>query len=67
MQVGMLNIGLGIGCLLVGGLMAFWGVWFIINGIKEKEWGSVFLGILGVGLACFAVYSAINLFLGNFP
>jgi hypothetical protein len=67
MQVGMLNIGLGIGCLLVAALMTFWGAWFVFNGFKEREWGSVILDALGIGLACFAIYGAVNLFLGNFP
>jgi len=57
-----LNIGLGIGCLVVGGLMAFIAIWFGLNGIKEKDGVSVFFGLAILGVAVFAFVSAFNLF-----
>ena len=57
-----LNIGLGIGCLAVGLLMASIALWFSWNGIKEKDKVSVFFGLAILAVAVFALISAYNMF-----
>ena len=61
-MVSTVNIGLGIGCVIIGLLMAFLGVWFMWNGFKDKDWSSVVLSVMIFGVAAFAGVSAYNLF-----
>jgi hypothetical protein len=57
------DIGLGIGCLIIAMLMAGIGGWFCWTGFKDKDWSALFLAILILAVAVFAVVSAINLFI----
>ncbi|MBN1376180.1 MAG: hypothetical protein JXA01_08505 [Dehalococcoidia bacterium] len=61
-MVSAVNIGLGIGCIVIAVLMAVIGGWFTWTGIKDREWSSVVLAALIFGVAVFAVISAVNLF-----
>ncbi len=56
------DIGLGIGCLIIAILMAGIGGWFSWTGFKDKDWSALFLAILILAVAVFAVISAISLF-----
>jgi len=61
-MISAVNIGLGIGCIVIAVLMAAIGGWFSWTGIRDREWSSVILSLLIFGVAVFAVVSAINLF-----
>lgn len=61
-MVGAVNIGLGIGCIVIAVLLAVIGGWFSYAGFKKREWSSVLLAILIFGVAVFAIISAVNLF-----
>ncbi|MGA2367145.1 MAG: hypothetical protein ABSF74_01020 [Dehalococcoidia bacterium] len=56
------NIGLGIGCLVIAVLMATLGGWFSWTGLRDKDWSAVALAILILAVAVFAVVSAVSLF-----
>lgn len=61
-MVSAVNIGLGIGCIVIAVLMLAIGGWFSYTGIRDREWSSVILSLLIIGVAVFAVISAVNLF-----
>jgi amino acid permease len=61
-MVSAVNIGLGVGCIVIAALMAVIGGWFTYSGIKNREWSSVLLAILIFCVAIFAVINAVNLF-----
>ncbi len=56
------NIGLGIGCLIIAVLMALIGGWFSWTGLRDKDWSALLLAILILAVAVFAVVSAVTLF-----
>ncbi|MHB8085574.1 MAG: hypothetical protein ACYDHZ_07100 [Dehalococcoidia bacterium] len=56
------NIGLGIGCLIIALLMALIGGWFSYAGFRDRDWSGVVLAILILAVAVFAVVSAVSLF-----
>lgn len=56
------NLGLGIGCLLIAALMAIMGGWFIWSGLRDRDWSSVGLSIIIFAVAAFACISAYKLF-----
>ena len=56
------NIGLGVGCVVIALLMTAIGGWFIWSGFRDREWSSVVLSILIFAVAAFASVSAYNLF-----
>ena len=56
------NIGLGIGCLVIAVLMAVIGGWFSWTGLRDKDWSAVVLAILILAVAVFAIVSAVSLF-----
>ena len=62
MQVA-LNIGLGIGCLVIAVLTGLIGGWFMVNGIRDKDWSAVFIAALILALTIFALSSAVMLFM----
>ena len=56
------NIGLGVGCLVIAVLMAVIGGWFSYAGIRDRDWSAVVLAVLILAVAVFAVVSAVSLF-----
>jgi drug/metabolite transporter superfamily protein YnfA len=56
------NIGLGIGCLIIAVLMAVIGGWFSWSGLRDRDWSALMLAILILAVAVFAVISAVSLF-----
>lgn len=56
------DIGLGIGCLIIAVLMALIGGWFSWTGLRDKDWSALLLAILILAVAVFAVVSAVSLF-----
>jgi hypothetical protein len=61
-MVSAVNIGLGIGCIVIAVLMLAMGGWFSWTGFRDRDWSSVFLSVLILAVAVFAVVSAVNLF-----
>jgi hypothetical protein len=61
------NIGLGIGCIIIAVLMVTIGIWFIWTGIRDREWSSIILSVLILAVAAFAIVSAYNLFATKLP
>jgi len=61
-MVSAVNIGLGIGCIVIAVLMLLIGGWFSWTGFRDREWSSVFLSALIIAVAVFAIVSAVNLF-----
>ena len=61
-MVSAVNIGLGIGCIVIAVLMAAIGGWFSFTGFRDREWSSVALSVLILAVAAFAVVSAVTLF-----
>jgi uncharacterized membrane protein YccC len=61
-MVSAVNVGLGIGCLVIALLMAVIGGWFVWTGARDREWSSIVLAVFIYGVAAFAVISAVNLF-----
>ena len=62
MNIGV-NLGLGIGCMVIAVLMAAIGTWFIVNGVKDRDWSGIIVAILILVVAAFALSSAVALFL----
>ena len=58
----MLSTGLAIGCIIIGVLMLVIGGWFFFTGLKDREWSTVILSVMILGVAGFAFYSAYHLF-----
>jgi hypothetical protein len=58
-----LNIGLGIGCLVVAVLMGLIGGWFMVNGVRDKDWSAIFVAAMILALTIFALSSAVMLFI----
>jgi len=58
-----LNIGLGIGCLVIAALMGLIGGWFMVNAIRDKDWSVIFVAAMILALAIFALTSAVMLFI----
>lgn len=61
-MVSAVNIGLGVGCIVIAALMAIIGGWFSYTGFRNREWSSILLAILIFAVAIFAVINAVNLF-----
>jgi len=57
------NAGLGAGCALIAVLMALIGAWFAVNGVKDRDWSSIFVAVLILAVAVFAMSSAVGLLL----
>lgn len=57
----MLNVGLVVGCIIIGILMLAIGGWFCMTGVKDRDWSTVVLAIMVLGVAGFAFYSAYYL------
>ncbi len=62
MSIGV-NLGLGIGCALIAAPMAVIGVWFGVNGVKDRDWSTLIVAILILAVVVFAAISAVGLFL----
>ena len=62
MNIGV-NLGLGLGCVLIAALMGLIGTWFAVNGIKDRDWSAVVVAVLILVVAVFALGSAVALFL----
>ena len=62
MNIGV-NLGLGIGCMVIAVLMAAIGMWFVVNGVKDRDWSAIIVAILILAVAAFALSSAVALFL----
>jgi hypothetical protein len=58
-----LNIGLGIGCLVIAALLGIIGGWYMANAIKDRDWSAIFVAALILALTIFAFNSAVMLFL----
>jgi hypothetical protein len=57
------NLGLGAGCVLIATLMALIGTWFMVNGVKDRDWSAIVVAALILAVAAFALSSAVGLFL----
>lgn len=62
MQVA-LNVGLGIGCLVIAVLMGLIGGWFMVNGVRDRDWSAILIAGLILALTIFALISAVTLFM----
>jgi len=62
MNIGV-NLGLGAGCVLIAALMALIGTWFVVNGVKDRDWSAIVVAALILAVAVFALSSAVGLFL----
>lgn len=62
MNIGV-NVGLGLGCLLIAVLMGSIGAWFAFSGFKDRDWSAIVVATLILAVAIFALGSAVGLFL----